>query len=67
MWLWDRATGRSLCFMRVDGELHGCAWLPDGRGLVAAGKRGVYVIEVLLLDEAPRTIALPDDRESRAT
>ncbi|MFF8377328.1 NB-ARC domain-containing protein [Streptomyces sp. NPDC015661] len=38
----DAATGRTVAGVRAETPLSSCAWLPDGRGLVAVGERGLY-------------------------
>ncbi|MGW6576304.1 NB-ARC domain-containing protein [Streptomyces sp. NPDC054945] len=40
--VWDAATGRTVAGVRAETPLTSCAWLPDGRGLVAVGERGLY-------------------------
>jgi hypothetical protein len=32
----------------VEGELHDCAWSPDGTGVVAVGAGGVYFFKVVV-------------------
>lgn len=41
----DVATGECRAAMRVDGLLLDCAWLPDGRGVLAVGLGGVYLFD----------------------
>ncbi|MFD0373482.1 NB-ARC domain-containing protein [Streptomyces sp. NPDC127114] len=43
--VWDAATGRTVAGIRAETALGSCAWLPDGRGLVAVGERGLYSYE----------------------
>ncbi|MER7521255.1 NB-ARC domain-containing protein [Streptomyces sp. NPDC126499] len=43
--VWDAATGRTVAGVRAETPLSSCAWLPDGRGLVAVGERGLYSYE----------------------
>ncbi|GAA3395898.1 NB-ARC domain-containing protein [Streptomyces roseoviridis] len=43
--VWDAATGRTVAGVRAETPLGSCAWLPDGRGLVAVGERGLYAHE----------------------
>lgn len=43
----DIATGRTVAGVRAETPLTSCAWLPDGRGLVAVGERGLYSYEFL--------------------
>ncbi|MFJ7071044.1 NB-ARC domain-containing protein [Streptomyces sp. NPDC101115] len=40
--VWDAATGRTVAGVRAETPLSSCAWLPDSRGLVAVGERGLY-------------------------
>ncbi|MFI6416125.1 NB-ARC domain-containing protein [Streptomyces sp. NPDC050842] len=40
--VWDAATGRTVAGVRAETPLLSCAWLPDGRGLVAVGERGLH-------------------------
>ncbi|MFD5323138.1 NB-ARC domain-containing protein [Streptomyces sp. NPDC127092] len=40
--VWDAAAGRTVAGIRAETPLSSCAWLPDGRGLVAVGERGLY-------------------------
>ncbi|MFD0144099.1 MULTISPECIES: WD40 repeat domain-containing protein [unclassified Streptomyces] len=41
----DAATGRTVAAVRSETALSSCAWPPDGRGLVAAGERGLHSFE----------------------
>ncbi|MEU7012461.1 NB-ARC domain-containing protein [Streptomyces sp. NPDC046385] len=41
----DAASGRTVTGVRAETPFTSCAWLPDGRGLVAVGERGLYVHE----------------------
>lgn len=43
--VWEKATGRALTAMRVDGALYSCAWTPHGSGLVVGGRRGLYFFD----------------------
>ncbi|MCX2179715.1 hypothetical protein KV205_04100 [Streptomyces sp. SKN60] len=43
--VWDAASGRTVTGVRAETPFASCAWLPDGRGLVAVGERGLYVYE----------------------
>ncbi|MFJ9581097.1 NB-ARC domain-containing protein [Streptomyces sp. NPDC101191] len=43
--VWDAATARTVAGVRAEAPLTDCAWLPDGRGLVAVGERGLYAHE----------------------
>ncbi len=38
----DSDSGAVVTMTRTDGKLHACAWMPDGLGLIAAGRKGVY-------------------------
>jgi hypothetical protein len=40
--VWERATGRCVTMMRVEGALNGCGWSPAGNGVIMAGAIGVY-------------------------
>ncbi|GAA2801945.1 WD40 repeat domain-containing protein [Streptomyces showdoensis] len=41
----DAASGRTVAGARAETPFTSCAWLPDGRGLVAVGERGLYAYE----------------------
>ncbi|MFI8964907.1 NB-ARC domain-containing protein [Streptomyces sp. NPDC053493] len=41
----DAVTGRTVAGVRAETPLTSCAWLPDGRELVAVGERGLYTYE----------------------
>ncbi|HET6858448.1 MAG TPA: WD40 repeat domain-containing protein, partial [Streptomyces sp.] len=43
--VWDRDAGRTVAAVRAETPLTSCAWMPDGRGLVAAGERGLHSYE----------------------
>ncbi|MEU6877165.1 NB-ARC domain-containing protein [Streptomyces sp. NPDC046712] len=43
----DAATGRTVAAVRAETPYTSCTWLPDGRGLVAVGERGLYSYEFL--------------------
>ncbi|MET9951730.1 NB-ARC domain-containing protein [Streptomyces sp. NPDC006339] len=43
--VWEAAAGRTVAGVRAETPLASCAWLPDGRGLVAVGERGLYSYE----------------------
>jgi len=45
--LWDVRTGECLLVLRFDSELDTCSWFPDGSTLVAAGEKGLFVLDVL--------------------
>ncbi len=40
--IWDTATGQCQSTVRVDGALLSCAWVDEGRGVVAVGANGLY-------------------------
>nr|SBO95790.1 WD-40 repeat protein [Nonomuraea gerenzanensis] len=40
--VWDVSTYATECGIVVHGELHGCAWHPDGSALYAAGEAGLF-------------------------
>lgn len=40
--IWDAAAGRCQSTVRVDGALLSCAWVDEGRGVVAVGANGLY-------------------------
>ncbi|MFC7586629.1 WD40 repeat domain-containing protein [Nonomuraea antimicrobica] len=40
--VWDTATGECATVIVVDGALRDCAWFPDGSGLCAVGKPGLF-------------------------
>ncbi|MFF3666161.1 hypothetical protein [Microtetraspora malaysiensis] len=40
--VWEAATGRCLTMVFVDSTLEGCAWMPDGSGIYAAGTAGLF-------------------------
>ena len=40
--IWDPATGSCAAVMRVDGDIHACAWSPSGHLLAAIGSAGLY-------------------------
>ncbi|MCF6470049.1 hypothetical protein FAF44_16840, partial [Nonomuraea sp. MG754425] len=40
--VWDVETRTTECGIVLDGELHGCAWHPDGSVLYAAGDAGLF-------------------------
>ena len=42
MRIWDAAAGRCQSTVRVDGALLSCAWVDEGRGVVAVGANGLY-------------------------
>ncbi|MEV7279780.1 NB-ARC domain-containing protein [Streptomyces sp. NPDC093111] len=41
----DATSGRTVAGVRAETPFTSCAWLPDGRGLVAVGERGLYAYE----------------------
>ncbi|MBT2510769.1 WD40 repeat domain-containing protein [Streptomyces sp. ISL-98] len=43
--VWDRIAGHTVAAVRAETPLTSCAWMPDGRGLVAVGERGLYSYE----------------------
>ncbi|MET9374694.1 NB-ARC domain-containing protein [Streptomyces sp. NPDC002992] len=43
--VWDADTGRTVAGVRAETPYTSCAWLTDGRGLVAVGERGLYSYE----------------------
>lgn len=51
--IWDVITGRCQAMMRVDAALFGCVWIPDGKGLVAVGTRGVYLFRFTTPPQLP--------------
>lgn len=50
--VWDVAARRCVSMIRMDGELHGCAWSPRG-ALYAAGDAGLYGFALRSLLTAP--------------
>jgi WD40 repeat protein len=40
--VWDVTAYATECGIVLDGELHGCAWHPDGSALYAAGDAGLF-------------------------
>ncbi|CUU60098.1 WD40 repeat [Parafrankia irregularis] len=45
--IWDPRTWTCGAMMRFEGTARGCAWLPDGTGLVVAGSSGLYLYSFL--------------------
>jgi COMPASS component SWD3 len=44
--VWDLRDGRCVATLHVDSPLLQCAWLHDGRRIVAVGGGGVYFLEL---------------------
>jgi WD40 repeat protein len=42
--VWDTRTGACLSTLYVNGQLHACAFHPDGEHIVAVGAGGVYFL-----------------------
>ena len=42
--IWRTDSGDHLATLHVDGLLESCAWMPDGKGVVAVGAAGVYFL-----------------------
>ncbi|MGI5214916.1 NB-ARC domain-containing protein [Plantactinospora sp. CA-290183] len=47
--VWEVASGQQVAAMRVNSELHCCAWLPDGSAVCVAGTGGgLYFFDLLV-------------------
>ncbi|MET7399959.1 NB-ARC domain-containing protein [Dactylosporangium sp. NPDC005572] len=45
--IWQVATGRCVCALRLAGPVEGIAWHPDGTTICAVGGAGVYLLNFL--------------------
>ncbi|MEJ2855066.1 MULTISPECIES: NB-ARC domain-containing protein [unclassified Saccharothrix] len=43
--VWDMGTGTAQAMMRTEEEVLDCVWMPDGQGIAAGGRGGLYLFE----------------------
>jgi WD40 repeat protein len=54
--IWSVSRGECETTLYVDSVLEDCVWMPDGRGVVAAGAAGVYFMTLVVA--APERVAI---------